>query len=89
MNKMSPPHTRNAGKPAPPAAVSIPSKPTASRRGSSSSPAGKVPQVDAGARRAMVAQAAYFRAQKRGFAQGGELEDWLEAEREIAHVLDE
>jgi hypothetical protein len=30
-----------------------------------------------------VAEAAYFRAQRRGFAPGGELEDWLEAEVEI------
>lgn len=44
--------------------------------------------IDAEARRTMIAQAAYFRAQKRGFATGSELEDWLEAEREIARMLD-
>lgn len=32
---------------------------------------------------AMVAEAAYFRAEKRGFLPGFELHDWLEAEREI------
>ena len=32
---------------------------------------------------ALTALAAYFRAEKRGFAPGGELQDWLEAEREI------
>ena len=37
----------------------------------------------------MIAQAAYFRAEKRGFAAGCELDDWLEAEREIARMLDE
>lgn len=31
----------------------------------------------------VIALAAYFRAEKRGFAPGGELQDWLEAEREI------
>jgi len=31
----------------------------------------------------MVAEAAYFRAEKRGFLPGFELHDWLEAEREI------
>jgi hypothetical protein len=33
--------------------------------------------------RAMVAINAYYRAEKRGFQKGYELEDWLEAEREI------
>lgn len=45
--------------------------------------------IDAEARRSMVAQAAYFRAEKRGFAAGCALDDWLEAEREIARMLDE
>lgn len=31
-----------------------------------------------------VATAAYYRAERRGFSPGGELEDWLEAEREIS-----
>ncbi|MDR3419433.1 MAG: DUF2934 domain-containing protein [Nevskia sp.] len=34
-------------------------------------------------REAMVATAAYLRAQKRGFAPGHELEDWLAAEAAI------
>jgi hypothetical protein len=34
-------------------------------------------------RRRMVAEAAYYRAQQRGFTAGGEVDDWLEAEREI------
>lgn len=34
-------------------------------------------------RRRMVAEAAYYRAQQRGFATGGEVDDWLTAEREI------
>jgi len=32
----------------------------------------------------LVALAAYYRAERRGFAPGGEVEDWLEAEREVA-----
>jgi len=32
----------------------------------------------------MVSQAAYFRAEHRGFSPGRELDDWFEAEREIA-----
>jgi hypothetical protein len=35
------------------------------------------------ARMERIALAAYFRAQQRGFAPGNELEDWLEAEREM------
>ena len=30
-----------------------------------------------------IAAAAYYRAERRGFAPGGELSDWLEAEREL------
>jgi len=45
-------------------------------------------RVDDGARHAMIAQAAYFRAERRGFANGSELNDWLEAEREIARMLE-
>ena len=36
-------------------------------------------------RRAMIAQAAYFKAQARGFAAGFEQADWFEAERELRH----
>jgi hypothetical protein len=39
------------------------------------------------ARRAMIAEAAYLRAQERGFASGYELEDWLTAEREVDALL--
>jgi hypothetical protein len=34
----------------------------------------------------MIATAAYFLAQKRGFEPGHELEDWFAAETEIAHA---
>jgi hypothetical protein len=34
-------------------------------------------------REARIAEAAYWRAERRGFTPGGELQDWLEAEREI------
>lgn len=38
-------------------------------------------------RAAMIAVAAYYRAEKRGFAPGAELEDWLDAEVEVARLL--
>jgi hypothetical protein len=39
--------------------------------------------VDPEQRAALIAEAAYFRAQKRGFAAGHETEDWLAAEAEV------
>jgi Protein of unknown function (DUF2934) len=38
-------------------------------------------------RQAMIATAAYYRAEKRHFAPGGELEDWMGAESEIDALL--
>lgn len=37
-------------------------------------------------RRDMIATAAYFRAQRRGFEPGHELDDWLAAETEVVHA---
>lgn len=41
------------------------------------------PFVDPQRRAALIAEAAYFRAEKRGFAPGHENEDWLAAEAEV------
>lgn len=38
-------------------------------------------------RHAMSFEAAYFLAERRGFCPGGELEDWIAAEREIDRAL--
>lgn len=35
---------------------------------------------------ALIAERAYFKAEQRGFEPGHELEDWLEAERELVAV---
>ena len=43
--------------------------------------------VSADARRVMIAEAAYYLAQRRGFAGGNEVEDWLLAERQIDAAL--
>jgi hypothetical protein len=37
--------------------------------------------------RRMVAEAAYFKAEKRGFAPGFEQQDWLEAENELKQAV--
>jgi hypothetical protein len=39
------------------------------------------------ARRALIAEAAYLRAERRGFAPGHETEDWLAAEVEVDGLL--
>ena len=39
------------------------------------------------ARRTMISEAAYLRAELRGFTSGYELEDWLLAEREVDALL--
>ncbi|WP_045225455.1 DUF2934 domain-containing protein [Methyloterricola oryzae] len=41
------------------------------------------PDVPAELRRRLIAEAAYFRAEKRGFQPGFESQDWEEAEAEV------
>lgn len=41
----------------------------------------------AASRRSMVAEAAYYRAERRGFLPGHELEDWFAAEIEIGNSM--
>lgn len=38
-------------------------------------------------REELIATAAYYRAEQRGFVEGGEVEDWLAAEDEIERCL--
>lgn len=45
------------------------------------------PGDEAAQRQTTIAQAAYFRAQRRGFAPGHELEDWLAAEQEVYALI--
>ena len=45
------------------------------------------PALSAEERERFVAQAAYFRAEKRGFAPGCELQDWVEAEAEVLRLI--
>jgi len=45
------------------------------------------PRATAKFREALIAEAAYFRAQYRGFEPGHEVEDWLSAETEIDKKL--
>ncbi len=49
--------------------------------------AGEAACTDVGERESLVARIAYFRAEKRGFASGGEWQDWFEAEVEVEALL--
>jgi hypothetical protein len=44
-------------------------------------------EISPDARRAMIAEAAYLRAERRGFVPGYELEDWIAAESEVDSLL--
>ncbi len=48
-----------------------------------------VPPQDIAEQQMMIAEAAYFIAEQRGFSAGGELSDWLQAEREVQTHLSE
>jgi len=43
--------------------------------------------IDDMARREMIAVAAYYHAERRGFAPGDTLQDWIKAEAEIARMF--
>lgn len=60
---------------------------TTANKGTSEAPPGSRPALNAEERNRLVAQAAYFRAEKRGFAPGCELQDWIEAEAEVLRLI--
>jgi hypothetical protein len=74
----------DAPKPAEPAADAV-NRPGRTRKSAAAAPA-RV-QVTPEARRALIAQSAYLRAERRGFAPGREVEDWLAAEAEVEALL--
>jgi hypothetical protein len=43
--------------------------------------------IDPDHRRALIAEVAYYRAERRGFEPGHEVEDWLSAEAEVDTAL--
>jgi hypothetical protein len=70
----NPTHTnrpRNAGK------ITLP-KPAPVRK-----PSAALQEITEERRRAIIAEAAYYMAERRGFEAGHELEDWLLAERQL------
>ncbi|MBK6632083.1 MAG: DUF2934 domain-containing protein [Betaproteobacteria bacterium] len=86
---MTPRSTSIPGKPAVKTTTGKPSagkSPTAAAR-----PRRKAAQagpVKPEERMRLIAEAAYYKAEKRYFTGGGELDDWIEAEAEIDTLLD-
>jgi len=76
-----------------PAKTATPKPKTAARkkgseRAKAAAPAAKPGvQIPEDARRGMIAEAAYLRAERRGFMPGNETEDWLAAEAEVDALL--
>ncbi|HZP10806.1 MAG TPA: DUF2934 domain-containing protein [Nevskiaceae bacterium] len=62
---------------------SKPASPAAGKGNIAGSMVAPVVPKDDGSREARIAREAYYRAERRGFAPGKELDDWLEAEREL------
>ena len=79
---------RTTESPQPPAEKAAPRRraPTVAPTPSAASAPKRI-TVSEEARRAMIAQAAYLRAERRGFAPGNEEEDWLAAEAEVDALL--
>jgi hypothetical protein len=65
-----------------PAPVAATAAKAAPAKTATAAPKGKT--LDVSERQRLVAEAAYYRAEKRGFAPGNDLQDWVEAEHEIA-----
>jgi hypothetical protein len=63
--------------------VMVESKP---KKGNSEAHPGSGPSISAQERQIRIARTAYLRAEKRGFAPGGELQDWVEAETEVLRL---
>jgi DUF2934 family protein len=76
---------KSAAKPAAPrrAAPKAPATPEITPEVSDEKPADLAPDE----LRRFIAEAAYFRAQKRGFTPGYELQDWVEAEAEVRRLI--
>ncbi len=77
---------RSSDVPADPRARSHAPRPSARTRKSAAAEAARV-DLSADVRRSMIAENAYLRAERRGFAPGYETEDWLAAEAEVDALL--
>jgi hypothetical protein len=79
------PHSTSKSEPTSPSAASDPAKTTRARK--SATKTVRRGDVSDDMRRSMIAQAAFLRAERRGFTGGDEIEDWLAAEAEVDALL--
>jgi hypothetical protein len=84
----TPPQKTAAPTPTPkPAAASPATKPAPAKKAAKASTPTTVPSVTPEARWQMISEAAYFLAEKRGFAGGNPCDDWIEAEAQVDALL--
>ena len=67
--------------------ISQPKPKASSRKAAGSGRSGSAPGAGDCPREQMIAEAAYYRAEQRGFVPGNEMSDWLQAEAEILKSL--
>jgi hypothetical protein len=81
-------HTRSQkSKAAPKLAVRAAAAAGKPKQGNFEPPPGPGPAISAQEREMLIARAAYFRAERRDFAPGCELQDWVEAEAEVLQLI--
>jgi len=83
--RRTPSTSKTETTPAEKTAVTSPAKTTPARKTAKTTP--RRAEVSEDMRRGMIAQAAYLRAERRGFTGGNEIEDWLAAEAEVDALL--
>ena len=81
------PFTSNPADPVSPTDLSAAPRPPRARKSPLEGVAPPRLKVTAEARRQLIAESAYLRAERRGFAPGREAEDWLAAEAEVDALL--
>jgi len=74
--KSAPTSTKSAAKP-------VESSSVAPAKAAAAKPAVAKPALSPAERMKMIAEAAYYLAQKRGFSSGNELSDWTAAEKQV------
>lgn len=79
--------TPTSAKPASSSQPASPGKPLATGKIAAGAAGTTAARVTPEMRRALIAERAYLRAEKRGFTPGRETEDWLAAEVEIDSLL--
>ena len=83
------PHTPSKTEPTPASVETnvAPAKTTRARKSPAKTPPAPRSEISEDMRRSMIAQAAYLRAERRGFSGGSEVDDWLAAEAEVDALL--